>query len=345
MEHRDRPIIIAGPCSAESRGQLREATEAISSLPQVKMIRAGVWKPRTRPGGFEGMGEEALQWMQVLTKEFGVEYCCEVARPEHVALCQRYGIRAVWLGARTTGNPFMVEEICEAMRGSGMEVMVKNPMSPDLKLWVGAVERVQLAGAQEVMAVHRGFDVYNNEGLRNAPMWELALRLRRELPEVPLLCDPSHLGGSRERVEALSLAAMQLGYDGLMVEVHPHPTLALTDAAQQLTPGELATLLDNIKEQKHQATDAEALRLTPLRRQMDDVDHELLRLLGRRMELSREIAGVKRETGMSVYQSKRWEEVLADRLRLAETLGLDSDFVRELLEKIHGESVRVQMKG
>lgn len=343
MEHRDRPIIIAGPCSAESRGQLREATEAISSLPQVKMIRAGVWKPRTRPGGFEGMGEEALQWMQELTKEYGVEYCCEVARPEHVALCQRYGIRAVWLGARTTGNPFMVEEISAEMRGSGMRAMVKNPMSPDLKLWVGAIERVQLAGAQEVMAVHRGFDVYNNEGLRNAPMWELALRLRRELPEVPLLCDPSHMGGSRERVEALSLAAMQLGYDGLMVEVHPHPTLALTDAAQQLSPSELEALLTKIANQHLNSGDTGAQRLTPLRQQMDDVDHELLRLLGRRMELSRQIASVKRQVGMTVYQSKRWEEVLADRLRLAETLGLDPAFVQELLEKIHGESVRVQL--
>lgn len=343
MEHSDRPIIIAGPCSAESRGQLREATEALARMPQVKMIRAGVWKPRTRPGGFEGHGEEALRWMQELAATYGVDYCTEVARPEHVALCQQYGIHTVWLGARTTGNPFMVDEICEALKGSAMQVMVKNPMSPDVGLWIGAIERVVRAGARGVMAVHRGFDVYNNEGLRNAPMWELALNLRHELPEVPLLCDPSHLGGSRDRVEALALAAMQLAFDGLMVETHPHPAEAWTDAAQQLTPNELKALLARIADQHLNDGDAGTQRLTPLRQQMDDVDHELLRLLGRRMDLSRQIADVKREAGMTVYQSKRWEEVLADRLRLAETLGLNAAFVQDLLEKIHGESVRVQL--
>lgn len=343
MEQTKGPLIIAGPCSAESREQLREAAVALCKMPQVRMIRAGVWKPRSRPGGFEGMGEQALVWMEELAAAYGVAFCCEVARPEHVECCLAHGIRTVWIGARTTGNPFMVEEIGEAMRGGGMQVLVKNPMSPDLKLWLGAIERMQRAGADHVMAVHRGFDVYNNEGLRNAPMWELPLQLRRELPEVPLLCDPSHLGGDRERVEALSLAAMQMAYDGLMIETHPHPAEALTDAAQQLSPKELETLLEQISDLHLLSTDSETQRLAPLRRQMDDVDHELLRLLARRMELSQEIAGVKREAGMSVYQSKRWEEVLADRLRLAETLGLEPGFVHELLEKIHGESVRVQL--
>ena len=343
MRQNDQPYIIAGPCSVESFGQLREATEALCKMPQVKMIRAGVWKPRTRPGGFEGLGEQALKWMQQLAAEYGVRYCCEVARPEHVALCQRYDIGTVWIGARTTGNPFMVEELCEALKGSGMQVMVKNPASPDVRLWSGAIERVLRTGITSVAAVHRGFDVYNNEGLRNAPMWELAMRLRRELPEVPILCDPSHLAGSRRLVENLSLAAMQLAYDGLMIEVHPSPALAMSDAAQQLTPAEFETLLEHLQQQYHCSGSSEEQRLAPLRRQMDDVDHELLRLLGRRMELSREIAGVKRETGMTVYQSKRWEEVLTDRLRLAETLGLEPGFVKELLEKIHAESVRVQL--
>lgn len=343
MRQNDQPYIIAGPCSVESFGQLREATEALCKMPQVKMIRAGVWKPRTRPGGFEGLGEQALKWMQQLAAEYGVRYCCEVARPEHVELCRQYGIGTVWIGARTTSNPFMVEEVCEALKASGMEVMVKNPVSPDVRLWMGALERVQRAGVRSVAAVHRGFDVYNNEGLRNAPLWELVLTLRRELPEVPMLCDPSHLGGSRDRVEELSLAAMQLAYDGLMIEVHPSPALAMSDTAQQLTPAEFETLLEHLQQQYHRSGSSEEQRLAPLRRQMDDVDHELLRLLGRRMELSREIAGVKRETGMTVYQSKRWEEVLTDRLRLAETLGLEPGFVKELLEKIHAESVRVQL--
>ena len=200
------------------------------------MIRAGVWKPRTRPGAFEGLGEPALGWMQEFSKKYGVEYCCEVARPEHVALCRQYGIRTVWLGARTTGNPFMVEELCEALRGSGMAVLVKNPTSPDVRLWIGAVERLQQAGISDITAVHRGFAMYHNQGYRNAPLWEVALELRREMPQLPILCDPSHMGGSADLVEPLARAAMQLDYNGLMVEVHPQPAAAWSDGGQQLTP-------------------------------------------------------------------------------------------------------------
>ncbi len=336
-------IVIAGPCSVESREQLREATEVLGQMPEVTMIRAGVWKPRTRPGGFEGLGEPALRWMQELSAEFGVSYCCEVARPEHVALCQQYGISAVWLGARTTGNPFMVEEICQALRGSDMQVMVKNPTSPDVSLWLGAIERLQATGIERISAVHRGFAMYNNRGYRNAPLWEVVLELRRKVPEVPVLCDPSHIGGRRELVAPLAMAARQLDYDGLMVEMHPHPEAALTDAAQQLSPADLRTLLDSYLAPPAAADAASDPRLTPLRQQIDDVDHELLTLLSRRMELSRNIAAVKRDRGMTVYQSKRWNDVVADRLQLAQTLGLDAGFTRDLLEKIHAESVRVQL--
>lgn len=335
--------VIAGPCSVESREQLREATEVLGQMPEVTMIRAGVWKPRTRPGGFEGLGEPALRWMQELSAEFGVSYCCEVARPEHVALCQQYGISTVWLGARTTGNPFMVEEICLALRGSDMQVMVKNPTSPDVSLWLGAIERLQAAGIERISAVHRGFAMYNNRGYRNAPLWEVVLELRRKVPEVPVLCDPSHIGGHRELVAPLAMAARLLDYDGLMVEMHPHPEAALTDAAQQLSPADLRTLLDSYLAPPATADAASDPRLTPLRQQIDDVDHEFLTLLSRRMELSRNIAAVKRDRGMTVYQSKRWNDVVADRLQLAQTLGLDAGFTRDLLEKIHAESVRVQL--
>ena len=344
FEKKMEKTIIAGPCSVESREQLREVTAALAAMPQVAMIRAGVWKPRTRPGAFEGLGEPALQWMQELATELGVRYCCEVARPEHVALCQQYGVHTVWLGARTTGNPFMVEELCAALRGSGMAVLVKNPTSPDVRLWLGAIERLQQAGVSDITAVHRGFAMYHTRGYRNAPLWEVALELRRELPAVPILCDPSHIGGRRGLVAPLALAARELDYDGLMVEVHPHPEAAWTDASQQLTPSQLCSLLDAYLAPSTATRADSDPRLTPLRQQIDDVDHEMLALLARRMELSLNIAAIKHERGMAVYQSKRWNDVLADRLQLAGTLGLDTDFTKELLEKIHAESVRVQME-
>lgn len=335
--------IIAGPCSVESREQLREVTAALAQMPQVRTIRAGVWKPRTRPGGFEGLGEPALRWMQELTAEYCVDYCCEVARPEHVALCQQYGIRTVWIGARTTGNPFMVEELCQALQGSGMAVLVKNPTSPDVRLWLGAIERLGQAGISDITAVHRGFAMYHNHGYRNTPLWEVVLELRRERPDLPILCDPSHMGGNASLVTPISLTAMQLDYDGLMVEVHPHPEAAWSDGNQQITPSELKSLIDKILCPSIQSTGNDSAILNTLRGHIDDLDHEMLTLLARRMELSRQIADIKHEQGMTIYQSKRWEAVMHDRLRLASDLGLDEHFTKEVLEKIHAESVRVQL--
>ena len=338
--------IIAGPCSVESREQLRETTEALAKTGQVSLIRAGVWKPRTRPGSFEGLGEPALWWMQELAAEYGVRYCCEVARPEHVELCQQYGIQTVWLGARTTGNPFMVEETCSALRGSGMSVLAKNPMIPDVHLWLGAIERLQAAGITDLTAVHRGFAMYNNHGYRNAPLWEVPLELRRERPDLPILCDPSHIGGQRALVAPISLAAMQLGYDGLMIEVHPHPEAAQSDSEQQITPDELQQLIDLLSTAHRAARNDDerlAAALAPLRQQIDDIDHEMLGLLAQRMRLSQQIATVKQQMQTTVYQPKRWEQVLQDRQQIAAALGLNTDFTKELLEKIHAESVRVQL--
>ena len=351
MEQTDKPFIIAGPCSVESREQLLAISEALCRIPSVRMIRGGVWKPRTRPGGFEGLGEPALRWMKEIVDSdlrmangSPVHFCCEVARPEHVTLCQQYGIQTVWIGARTTANPFMVEEICGLLRGSDMQVMVKNPVSPDLKLWLGAIERLQQAGIDHVAAVHRGFSVYHwrNDGhvYRNDPLWEVVLELRRQRPDIPVICDPSHIGGDSRLVASLALAAVQLDYDGLMLEVHPSPADALTDGSQQLTPDELSHLLTNLPNSPGHGNPAS---LEPLRKQIDDIDHELLNLLCRRMNLSRQIAHIKREQQLTVYQAKRWEEVMKDRLQLAADLGLSADFVEEILEKIHGESIRVQM--
>ena len=351
MEQNDRPFIIAGPCSVESREQLLAVSESLCRMPRVRMIRGGVWKPRTRPGGFEGLGEPALRWMKEITESplrmadgQPVRFCCEVARPEHVTLCQQYGIQTVWLGARTTANPFMVEEICEALRGSNMQVMVKNPVSPDLRLWLGAIERMQQAGIQHVAAVHRGFSIYHwrnaQQVYRNDPLWEMALELRRQRPDIPVICDPSHIGGNSRLVAPLALAAVQLDCDGLMIEVHPSPADAFTDGAQQLTPAELSTLLSTLPYTSGHGNPAS---LEPLRKQIDDIDHEILSLLSLRMNLSRQIAHIKKEQNLTVYQAKRWEEVMKDRLQVATELGLSTDFIEELLEKVHGESIRVQM--
>ena len=338
----DRPIIIAGPCSAESHEQLQQTVAQLSKMTEVAMIRAGVWKPRTRPGGFEGLGEPALRWMQELQSEYHIPFCCEVARPEHVELCTRYGIRHVWIGARTTANPFMVEELCEALRGSGMQVMVKNPMNPDVRLWIGAIERLQQCGITVGAAIHRGFSMYDNRGYRNDPLWEVPIELHRRLPDLPLLCDPSHIAGSADLVPTVARAAMQLGFDGLIVEVHPHPESALTDPQQQLTPDALSKLLASLPQPSSTSQPTEPA-LDMLRDKIDSIDHELIQLLGNRMAVSKQIADVKRQAGMSVYQPKRWEAVLTDRLQQAKCLGLDQAFTKEILEKIHGESVRVQM--
>jgi chorismate mutase len=267
-----------------------------------------------------------------------------VARPEHVALCQQYGIQTVWLGARTTANPFMVEEVCEALRGSNMQVMVKNPVSPDLKLWIGAIERLQQAGIDHIAAVHRGFSVYHwrndQQAYRNDPLWEVALEFRRQRPDIPILCDPSHIGGDSRLVTSLALAAVQLDCDGLMIEVHPSPADAFTDGGQQLTPDELSTLLSSLP---FTSGNGNPDKLEPLRKQIDDIDHEILSLLSLRMNLSRQIAHIKKEQNLTVYQAKRWEEVMKDRLQVASELGLSTDFIEEILEKVHGESIRVQM--
>lgn len=336
-------IIIAGPCSVESQSQLREVTIALKAIPDVTAIRAGVWKPRTRPGAFEGLGEPALGWMRNLSAELGVRYCCEVARPEHVELCLAYGIDTLWLGARTTTNPFMVDELCQALRGSNANVLVKNPVCPDVRLWLGALERLHKAGIERLTAVHRGFSMYNNHGYRNAPLWEVAMELRREHPDMPILCDPSHMGGNADLIAPLAKAARQLDYDGLMVEVHPHPAEALTDAQQQITPQALALLIADWLAAPAATVDA-AQALEPLRGKIDDIDHELISLLSQRMAVSKRIAAVKHDAHLPIYQQARWADVVNDRLKQATALGLAPEFTKEILEKIHAESVRVQIE-
>ena len=340
MKRGGEPIVVAGPCSVESREQLETVVARLREDQRVKLIRCGVWKPRTRPGGFEGLGEKALEWMEELA-DGGSVFCCEVARPEHVEQCLTHGIGSVWIGARTSGDPFSVGELCEAFRGTDLSVMVKNPLIPDIKLWIGALERVLQSGIHDVGAVHRGFFSYRSDSpYRNKPLWEVPIELRQEMPEIAIVCDPSHIGGAREYLQELMQTAADLGTDGYMIEVHPAPSQALTDAKQQVTPAELSKLLDDIIWRRNAADSDSELR--KLRSQIDIIDESILKALSERMEVSKAIAELKARSGMAVYQPQRLEQMIAQRLEEAERLGLEGKFVKELLDKVHAESVRVQ---
>lgn len=336
------PIIIAGPCSIENRQQLRDTVTALTKDSRIGMIRCGVWKPRTRPGGFEGLGEPALRWMSELRDENAClpPFCCEVARPEHVELCLKYGITSVWIGARSSVNPFLVGELAEAMKGCSLSVMVKNPITPDVALWLGAIERLQQAGISDIMAIHRGFSTYNNFGYRNNPLWEIPIELKGRMPELPLICDPSHIGGRRELVAQLSQMALDLHYDGLMIECHSDPDNALTDSPQQITPKELGFLLDELKPRQFDTTGPSDLQL--MREQLDIIDTQILKLLSQRMKISQDIGSIKRAHNMPIFQPQRWQQVLERQMQTARDMGLDEEFVKELTEKIHGESLRMQ---
>lgn len=334
------PLIIAGPCSVENRAQLEEVVAALRQERRVDMIRCGVWKPRTRPGGFEGLGEKALQWMEELSGDTTI-FCCEVARPEHVEKCLQHGISCVWIGARTSGDPFGMGELSESFRGTDLTVLVKNPLIPDVKLWMGALERVMRSGIKDIGAVHRGFYSYrDNSPYRNKPLWEVPIELRQLMPGLPILCDPSHMGGKREYLQDLMQTAADLGADGYMIEVHPHPTEALTDAEQQVTPRELSRQLDSIIWRRNTADSDSELR--NLRKQIDEIDETLLRTLSQRMEISKKIATLKAKSGIAVYQPQRLEQMMVQRMQKAEQIGLSPMFVKELLDKVHAESVKTQ---
>lgn len=343
MEPMQKPFVVAGPCSAESCSQLERSASDVMSIPHVVMIRCGVWKPRTRPGGFEGMGEAALVWIaEIKQRHPDWRFCCEVARPRHVELAMSYGIDAVWIGARTTADPFSVGEVAQALKGCGIPVLVKNAPMPDVAPWIGAIERFEAAGVASVMAVHRGFATYRDSGLRNSPLWDIPIELRRLRGDLPILCDPSHIAGHSDKVGHIATMAMAMGFDGLMVEVHDNPSEALTDAEQQLSSSQFASLMEMLRMPHDDEAVAEQ-RLADLRLAIDGVDEQLLLLLHQRMQLSKSIAAVKRCYDLPVLQSRRWNALLSDRLARAERLGLSQQFVKEILEKIHSESIRVQI--
>lgn len=334
-----RPIVIAGPCSAESEEQVLETAKALASK-GIKIFRAGIWKPRTKPGGFEGIGTLGLPWLKKVKQETGMLVTTEVANKDHVFEALKAGIDILWIGARTTVNPFAVQEIADALKGTDIPVLIKNPVSPDLELWIGAFERLYGAGIHRLAAIHRGFSSYDKKIYRNLPLWHIPIELRRRMPDLPIFCDPSHIGGKRELVAPLCQQAMDLSFDGLMIESHRDPDCAWSDAKQQITPDVLDYVLNLLViRDANQTTES----LTALRQQIDEIDEKLLEVLAKRMRISREIGVYKKEHNMPILQAPRYSEILEKRSSMGEQMSLNPEFVRLILKAIHEESVRQQM--
>lgn len=337
------PFVIAGPCSAESEEQVLQTARELASLGKVSAFRAGVWKPRTRPGSFEGIGTPALQWLVKAKAETGLPILTEVANAQHVEACLEAGIDAVWIGARTTVNPFYVQEIAEALRGTDIPVLVKNPIHPELSLWVGAIERLTHVGLNKVGAIHRGFYANQTAPYRNEPKWDLSFELRAKLPEIPVLCDPSHIAGKSELVPQICQTAMDIRLDGLMVETHITPEKALSDAAQQLTPAVLGKVLKHLKIRREEPSEFKVEQeLSQLRGNIDQLDEEIVRLLRERMDLVDEIGQIKYESDLSIFQMERWVQILERRSQQAGQLNLSKAFVEELFQIVHKYSVERQ---
>lgn len=334
-----RPLVIAGPCSAETEEQVMKTARQLAAN-GIKILRAGIWKPRTKPGGFEGVGSEGLAWLKKVRQETGMYVSTEVATQKHVYEALKYGIDMLWIGARTTANPFAVQEIAEALQGVDIPVLIKNPVNPDLELWIGAFERLSKVGITKLGAIHRGFSSYDKKIYRNLPQWHIPIELKRRYPDLPIICDPSHIGGRRDLIEPLSQRAMDLNYDGLIIETHCDPDTAWSDASQQVTPDRLKQILDSLIIRDFKQTTE---NLSQLRYQIDEIDDQLLELLAKRMRVSREIGTYKKEHNMAVVQTNRYDEILQKRIGEAVKMGMDSEFMRIVLEAIHEESVRQQI--
>ena len=335
-----RPLIIAGPCSAETEEQVFNTAKQLSEK-GIKIFRAGIWKPRTKPGGFEGIGEQGLPWMQRVKKELGMLVATEVANTKHVEAALNAGIDILWIGARTSANPFAMQEIADALKGVDVPVLIKNPVNPDLEHWIGAIERINGAGIKRIAAIHRGFSTYDKKLYRNLPMWHIPIELHRRIPNLPVICDPSHIGGRRELIAPLCQQAMDLGFDGLIIESHCSPDNAWSDAKQQVTPDVLDFIIDRLVI-RNIISSTESIEA--LRSQIDECDNSLLDILAKRMRISREIATYKREHNMTIVQATRYNEILDKRGAQGVLCGMSDEFVRTIFERIHEESVRQQLE-
>lgn len=335
-----RPVVIAGPCSAETEEQVMETAKDLAKN-GVRIFRAGIWKPRTKPGGFEGVGSVGLTWLQEVKKETGMLVATEVANKQHVEEALNAGVDVLWIGARTSANPFAMQEIADSLVGADVPVLVKNPVNPDLELWIGAMQRIYNAGIRQIGAIHRGFSAYGKHLYRNMPQWHIPIELRRRMPDLTLICDPSHIGGKRELVAPLSQQAMDMGFDGLIVESHCDPDRAWSDKSQQVTPEVLNFILNMlVVRDTTQTTES----LTLLRQQIDQIDNDLLEALSKRMRISREIGQYKKEHSMPVVQTGRYDDILNSRAAAAEELGMNGDFMKTVYQAIHEESVRQQIE-
>lgn len=335
-----RPFVIAGPCSAETEEQVMTTAMQLAEK-GCHIFRAGVWKPRTKPGGFEGHGEPALQWMEQARKETKMLMGTEVATPEHVELAMKYNMDVLWIGARTSANPFAMQSLADALKGIDIPVLVKNPVNPDLELWIGAMERLNAAGVKKLGAIHRGFSSYDKTIYRNLPMWQIPIELRRRVPNLPICCDPSHMGGKRELVAPLCQQAMDLGFDGLMVESHCDPDKAWSDAKQQVTPDVLDYIL-SILTVRNEVNTTEDIKM--LRKQIDQIDNSLMEILSKRMRVCREIGQYKKDHNLTVLQTGRYNEILDKRGAQGALCGMSPEFVKQIFEHIHEESVRQQLE-
>lgn len=341
----EKPFLIAGPCSAETREQVLATAAELKELP-LRLFRAGVWKPRTRPGSFEGKGREALDWLSEVKSRFGFKIVIEVAEPDHVELALQYGIDALWIGARTVVNPFQVQHIADVLKGVSVPILVKNPVNPDVDLWQGGIERIMGAGIKDIAAIHRGFSTYKTSlGYRNQPNWIIPVELKRRMPSLPIICDPSHISGQASRVAQVAQKAMNIGFDGLMIETHINPAAAWSDAAQQLSPGQLRELIANLVIRNTYTRSGDSmLELEYLRQTADNIDTEIIELLARRMEISARMGDIKHRNNMTAYQPERWREILETRCEQGKKLSLPESYIAALYRIIHDESIRKQLE-
>lgn len=339
----DRPVIVSGPCSAESEEQVMATAKGVAATGKVHILRAGIWKPRTRPNSFEGIGEEGLPWLVNAAKETGLKSSTEVANGAHVEAALKAGVDILWVGARTTVNPFSVQEVADALKGVDIPVLVKNPINPDLQLWIGALERINQAGITKLGGIHRGFSSFEKSPFRNLPKWELAIELKRMIPELPIFNDPSHIAGNRDLISFICQKALDLEMDGLMIESHITPDVAWSDAAQQVTPDALGRILNSltVREAASQNEDFKD-HLADLRTIIDELDDDIIQKLASRMKIAEKIGQYKKENNVTILQVNRWDEIINKRMLLGDALGLEEEFMKRLLQLIHKESIRRQ---
>ncbi len=340
-----RPLIISGPCSAETEEQVLETAVRLQKTGKVDVMRAGIWKPRTRPGSFEGIGTKGLPWMQQAKKLTGLPVAIEVATAKQVEDALHFDVDILWIGARTTVNPFSVQEVADALRGVDVPVLIKNPINPDLELWIGAVERVAKAGIKQIGLIHRGFSSYGNTEYRNAPMWHLAIEMKRRNPELMMINDPSHICGRRDILQDVAQKAIDLDFDGLIIESHIDPDKAWSDAKQQITPERLAEMLDSITWRREDVASEEYhAALEKLRQQINHLDDELMQILGQRMKIAENIGQYKKENNITILQTNRWNEILERAYNRGEKLGLSKEFITKYFDAVHMESINHQNK-